>query len=914
MTSTASDPAAPALATPRGSALALALTPHGRLHLEETGQDYDAPTPAIAARVRKACACGGAQGLLHLGAVELGSDLPASLAWGREIGRLFMSRLCALPNLAQVWDSAELPAPQAQLDELAVSVPPFTGVEFVDGGRLAEWWQAMHAAAREQIAAEQGDVAAWLARKHANWTLLGRVCLHLAENRDRPDLPFAFLATYAAHTSGQARLRHLPLAQALKAHAGDRAALLALLEPVHAGARQCAWLKDMVDSGSIFQPLGWTPAEAYRLLRDLPQLESAGLAVRIPDWWSPRHPPRPQVRVEIGSRGAGLGLQALMDFQVGLEFDGMALTDAERDALLAGGSGLVRLRGRWVEMDGEQLKAVLAHWNQVKRAAAGDNLSLLEGMRLLAGASIDGGKAGHEPPATPAWSSVVPGAWLAGVLAGMKGEARRDPGHIAGLQAELRPYQREGVAWLNWLGQLGLGACLADDMGLGKTLQVLAFMLARKQAGDTGPQLLVVPASLIANWQSEMRRFTPDLRAFIAHTSALPARELATLACGRLGGCDVVITSYGTVTRLAWMAEIEWSLVVLDEAQAIKNPGAQQTRAVKALKARKRIALTGTPVENRLGDLWSLFDFICPGLLGSAQAFARFARKLADDGQTGYAPLRKLVQPYILRRQKTDRRVIADLPDKIELKAWCTLTRLQVELYQQALSALQEVLRQQQAGMARRGAVLAFLMRLKQICNHPSQWLGDGMYQPELSGKFARLAELCEGIAARQDKLLVFTQFQEMTAPLADHLAGIFGCRGLVLHGGTPVKARKGLVDAFQRDDGPPYFVLSLKAGGTGLNLTAASHVIHFDRWWNPAVENQATDRAYRIGQHNNVLVHKFICRGTVEEKIDALIESKLDLSQSVVEGGGESALTEMSDAELLRVVALDIDSALADA
>ncbi|MBX3666813.1 MAG: DEAD/DEAH box helicase [Rhodocyclaceae bacterium] len=913
MTVPSSDPVGPQLAAPQGCGVALALYPHGRLHLEETPQDYDTPAPAVAARLHKAFGHGGGHGLLHLGAVELGSELPASLAWGREIARLFMSRLCALPNFAQIWESAELPAPAAELERLAQAAPPFTGAEFIAAGHLADWWQAMLAAARQEIAAEQGRVSAWLAHKHANWTLLGRVCLHLAENRDRPDLPFAFLATYAAHGAGQARLRHLPLAQALKAHAGDRAALLALLEPVQAGAQQCAWLKDMVDSGAIFQPLGWTPAEAYRLLRDIPLLESAGLAVRIPDWWSPRHPPRPQVRVEIGSRGAGLGLQALMDFQVGLEFDGEALSDAERDALLASNGGLVRLRGRWVEMDAEQLKAVLAHWNQVKRAAAGDNLSLLEGMRLLAGAAIDGGAPAAAPPATPAWSSVVPGAWLAGVLAGMQGEARRDVGAIPGLQAQLRPYQREGVAWLHWLARLGLGACLADDMGLGKTLQVLAFMLARKQAGDAGPHLLVVPASLIANWQAEMRRFAPDLRAFVAHTSALPGRELSALPQQRLTGCDVVITSYGTLTRLAWMAEIEWSLVVLDEAQAIKNPGALQTRAVKALKAQNRVALTGTPVENRLGDLWSLFDFICPGLLGSAQAFARFTRKLADDGQTGYAPLRKLVQPYILRRLKTDRRVIADLPDKTELKAWCTLTRLQVELYQQALDALQDILREQ-TGIARRGAVLAFLMRLKQICNHPSQWLGDGAYQPEQSGKFARLTELCEAIAARQDKLLVFTQFQEMTAPLADYLATIFGCRGLVLHGGTPVKARKALVDAFQREDGPPYFVLSLKAGGTGLNLTAASQVIHFDRWWNPAVENQATDRAYRIGQHNNVLVHKFICRGTVEDKIDALIESKLDLSRSIVEGAAETALTEMSDAELLRVVALDIESALAEA
>lgn len=298
--------------------------------------------------------------------------------------------------------------------------------------------------------------------------------------------------------------------------------------------------------------------------------------------------------------------------------------------------------------------------------------------------------------------------------------------------------------------------------------------------------------------------------------------------------------------------------------------------------------------------------------MGSAATFSRFVRRLADDEQVGYAPLRRLVRPYILRRLKSDKRVIADLPDKTEVKAYCALTRLQASLYQQAVDALADEIETVE-GIARRGAVLAFLMRFKQICNHPSQWLGDGAYRPEDSGKFARLRELVEAIAARQEKVLVFTQFQEMTGPLAEFLQGVYGRPGLILHGGTAVKARRGLVEAFQREPGPPFFVLSLKAGGTGLNLTAASHVVHFDRWWNPAVENQATDRAYRIGQKKNVLVHKFVCRGTVEERIDALIDTKVGLSNQVIEGGGEVLLTELGNEELLRMVALDIGSAMAE-
>ncbi len=326
-------------------------------------------------------------------------------------------------------------------------------------------------------------------------------------------------------------------------------------------------------------------------------------------------------------------------------------------------------------------------------------------------------------------------------------------------------------------------------------------------------------------------------------------------------------------------------------------------------RAKARIALTGTPVENRLSDLWSLFDFLCPGLLGSASRFKEFAKELEKREGERYAPLRRLVQPYILRRLKTDRSVIADLPEKTVVPAYCGLTRAQAVLYKSVVEELAEDL-QRQEGMKRRGLILATLLKLKQVCNHPSQLRGDGGWAPEESGKFARLREIAEEIASRQDRVLVFTQFRETTEPLASFLAGLFGRAGLVLHGGTPVRERQELVKAFQSDDGPPFFVLSLKAGGVGLNLTSASHVIHFDRWWNPAVENQATDRAFRIGQKRNVLVHTFVCRGTVEERIDELIMQKTALARDLIEGGAESTLTEMADEELLKTVALDIERA----
>ncbi len=468
------------------------------------------------------------------------------------------------------------------------------------------------------------------------------------------------------------------------------------------------------------------------------------------------------------------------------------------------------------------------------------------------------------------------------------------------------------MRWLYLLAKLGLGACLADDMGLGKTIQVLSLLLVLKSQtnGKRQPSLLVAPASLLANWASEVERFAPSLKALIAHPSAMPAADLKTLAPERLRDVDLVITSYGSLLRIPWIAEVPWQLVVLDEAQAIKNPDAKQTRTAKKLNARSRFALTGTPIENRLGDLWSIFDFINPGLLGSAKEFTSFTKRLAERPHNPYGPLRELVRPYILRRLKTDKTVIADLPDKTEVKAFCQLSRKQAALYQQAVKELAELLENTE-GIQRKGLVLSFLMRFKQICNHPSQWLGDGAWSEEDSGKWARLRDIAEVIAAKQEKVLVFTQFREVTAPLAAFLGSVFGRPGLVLHGETEVKKRKELVRRFQEDEAVGFFVLSLKAGGAGLNLTAASHVVHFDRWWNPAVENQATDRAFRIGQNKNVLVHKFVCRGTVEEKIDQLIESKRQLSKDLLEGGADLLLTELKDEELLKLVALDLNKAL---
>ncbi len=888
------------------------LTPHGRLVLA-AADDAVELEPGLVQRLGKAFARGAGHGLLRLGAAEVGQVLPPVFSYWRELGARYVTALCTTADV-EVHRGA-IPPPSAEdLEALANAAPAMPGAEYLTGEVLGTLWGETDEAFTAELAESGATVQDFLKQLHPAWNVVGRVHFNLAENRRDEQAPFAFLATYTHRLSAQGKAQHLPLGQALREYAGEanRERLLSLLLPVQRAAERCAWLKRMIEAGEIFHPLRWSPQEAFRFLGDTPELERAGVVVRMPAAWRANRPPRPQVTATVGEKApSGLGTDALLDFRMAVTLDGETLTPAEVQDLLAGVSGLALIRGRWVEIDRERLGRMLARFQEAERLAAGGGLTFAEAMRMLAGADV--AKDGAADRGDTGWSRVAAGPWLADTLKGLRspeGLARIDPGRA--LRGSLRPYQRVGVRWLHLLSRLGLGACLADDMGLGKTIQVLALLLV--QRGDAGaaprPSLLVAPASLLANWAAEIERFAPGLVAMIAHPSAMPPAELKALAPERLATLDLVITSYGSLLRVPWLASTSWRLVVLDEAQAIKNPDAKQTRAAKRLEARARMALTGTPIENRLADLWSIFDFLNPGLLGSAKEFTGYTKRLSEKPHNPYGPLRELVRPYILRRLKTDKSVIADLPDKTEVKAYCPLSRKQAALYQQAVKELASQLEAAE-GIRRRGVVLAFLVRFKQICNHPSHWLGDGAWAEEDSGKWARLRELAEVLAAKQEKALIFTQFREVTAPLSAFLGGVFGRPGLILHGETEVQRRQELVRRFQEDESVPFFVLSLKAGGSGLNLTAASHVVHFDRWWNPAVENQATDRAFRIGQTKNVLVHKFLCRGTVEEKIDELIESKKQLSTELLEGGAELNLTELADEELLKLVALDLHAAL---
>ena len=873
-----------------------------------------------------AFARGDGHAVLHLSCTACtapAGSRPPGLAWLAAIGRSALERLRRTPDLDEAVAPPDVTPSPSDIHGLLATLPAVRGAEYVTEQVVEHLFRAPVAALGEEVTAAGTTVGAWLTEHVFGLNAVGRVCLHLAEDARDAERPFAFLATYTTRLSAAGgSARHRPLGRALQEYAAatDRDALLTLLRPLRRAAGESALIRELLDSEDVFRALRWTPAEAYALLREVPRLEAAGIVVRVPDWWRARRGARPVVRITVGGAPAsGVGADALLDFHVDCALDGEPLTDAEWAALLGATERLVRLRGRWVEVDPERLQGLMDHWRGIDAAARAGGVSFVEGLRLLAGVDERGVDDDAADDAAADWVETAAGPWLAERLARLRAQ-RAEVSPVPGLRAELRPYQRRGVAWLQTLTELGLGGCLADDMGLGKTVQVLALLSRLRTSGGDGavpavPHLLVVPASLLANWSAEAERFTPSLRLLVAHPSFTPRTELAELDAERLREVDVVLTSYGTLRRLPWVTTQHWHLVVVDEAQAVKNPSAQQTRAVKRLKARARFALTGTPVENRLGDLWSILDFTCPGLLGSAKQFSRFARRFETDAApAAYAALRELIAPYVLRRLKTDPEVAPDLPDKTEVRVRCPLTRDQAALYEKAVARLAETLAERREGMQRRGAVLAAILGLKQICNHPDQWLGTGSFEPVRSGKFVRLGEIAAEVASRQEKLLLFTQFRELTAPLAAHLATVFGCDGLVLHGGTPVRERGRMVETFQSEAGPPFFVLSLRAGGTGLNLTAAQHVVHFDRWWNPAVEDQATDRAFRIGQQRNVLVHKFVCHGTVEEKIDALIDAMRDLAERIVGDGGPPAeLTELSDDELLRVIRLDLSAVTGD-
>ncbi|MBL6992022.1 MAG: DEAD/DEAH box helicase [Bacteriovoracaceae bacterium] len=734
-----------------------------------------------------------------------------------------------------------------------------------------------------------------------------KIYFHLVEGPNDSEFPFAFLATYVESTgnkcSKQSKHRkHRALKYSRIQYRHDSHGLYELMFPIIQGAKKSDFIAHLFESGNIFYPLAWGANEAYQFLQDIPIFEEAGIICRIPNWWK-KAPDRPKLHITVGTRPPTLfGPESVVDFKVHLMVGDTPLSRQQIRKILAASEGLAYIKGKWIKVDKGRLKQSLSSWEQAQKLMQESGMPLSEALRLL---MIPGSSSEKFKEATLGGQKInmTCGAWLKSILTKLQ-----NPNLIKSTQpakefkAHLRPYQQRGLDWLFLLHSLNLGACLADDMGLGKTIQVLAFLQTLTKLHKNLPaSLLVLPATLIANWVFEIKRFAPALKIFIAHPSSTPHSKLKSMNdLQMIDSFDLIITTYGLVKRYGWLQKYNWSYVILDEAQAIKNPATAQTKAVKKLKSNNRLILTGTPIENRLSDLWSLFDFLNPGLLGNKREFTELNRAI-DEGEKSYRSLQSVIGPYILRRLKTDRSIISDLPKKIELDTYSTLTKTQEVLYQQLVKKL-EVAIKDACAMKKRGLVLASLIKFKQICNHPDQYLGQGIYAESESGKFMRLRQLCETIREKKEQVLIFTQFKEVTGPLSRFLTTIFKKEGAVLHGATPINRRKKLVEKFQSDEYVPYFILSVKAGGLGLNLTAANHVIHFDRWWNPAVENQATDRAFRIGQNKSVVVHKFITQGSIEEKIAIMIDQKKQLAFDVIGKSGAQWITEMSNEEVINL------------
>ena len=644
--------------------------------------------------------------------------------------------------------------------------------------------------------------------------------------------------------------------------------------------------------------------EAFTFLRETARLlEGTGFAVLVPPWWN-----KPDTRLRVRARLHGpeippgtsnLSMDALISYDWRLALGDEILSREEFERLAALKTPLVQLRGRWVMLQPDQIEAAIAFW---ERQRAGDQVRLSEALGLALGAES---QLGGLPI-----SQIDMDEQFAALMASLResdngGELTAPTGFVG----QLRPYQVRGYRWMAELTHLGFGVCLADDMGLGKTIQAIALFLHDHQQNGRRPSLVVCPTSLVGNWAREVARFAPCLTIKIHHGNRRSEGEAFVRESTAV---DLVISTYGLVRRdLADLRRVRWHHIIIDEAQNIKNPSTKQSRAIRRLQGDYKAALTGTPIENRLSELWSIMAFLNPGYLGSLESFRRRFSLPIERYQDDEASdrLRKLVRPFVMRRLKTDPHIIQDLPDKFEYKGYCNLTREQATLYEaivrDAMTRLRATDNDAEISIKRRGAVLAMLVRLKQVCNHPALFLGDGSALGTRSGKLNRLAEMLDEVLTVGDRALVFTQFAQMGKLLQRYLQRTFSEEILFLYGGTPQKQRDRLLTRFQDDPRAPHvFVLSLKAGGTGLNLMRANHVFHFDRWWNPAVENQATDRAYRIGQTRDVQVHKFICLGTLEERIDDLIESKRSLAENII-GPGESWVTEMNTEELEDLIAL---------
>lgn len=775
------------------------------------------------------------------------------------VATLFIKSLLNSTGLELKRENIVLETEEEDIKELSSSVPYSFGYENVDASWVKKQFKELLEIYKREIKAFKGSVDLYFRSKSAFLSFPTRIYFHLVENPSGASA-FAFMATYTT-VDDEGSVHHYPLRYALREFRGRLSDLSALIAPVSHVSSESALISHLVESGEIFYPLNFTMQEAYTFLQEVPLYEDSGIVCRIPRFWKDG---RKSTSVSLSLNKTKLSVDGVLSFKPSLYYQGVRITEDELRELMSQ-SGLAMLKGKWVEADKARLQKLLDTFNLFN----GD-ISVKDAVGYSTGLK--------KAPVKLKFSA----SWLDKALKEV-GAKREVP---SSLKTTLRPYQVDGYRYISAMSRLSLGLTLADDMGLGKTVQVISFLLDLKSDKKV---LLVIPASLIGNWCSELDRFAPSLKYSLYYGSSRDLKDTF-----------LTITTYSIMASdSAKLSTVIWDEVILDEAQNIKNSGTKQASAARALPRRHSIALTGTPIENNLMNLWSIMEFANSGFLGQKASFSRFASSI--DGE-GMQALKEAINPFILRRLKTDKKIISDLPDKVENDYMVPLTKKQIVLYEEVVSSLERSVAEEGDEAKRKMMILPVIMKLKQICNHPDQYNGEGGYRENESGKFELLRTLTSTMKENREKVLVFTQFTEIIPALDLLLADVYGQRGRVIDGSLAAKKRKEIVDEFQKGD-VPYLVLSLRAAGVGLNLTAAVNVIHFDRWWNPAVENQATDRAYRIGQKHKVMVYKFISKDTIEEKIDAMIKEKSQLADELLSDTSKDVLSALTSKEILNAM-----------
>lgn len=880
--------------------------------------------------------------LFFLGLSNNDIDLHESINYLRTLIKKFMIKVFSLINaqhIDNINNNINLEMDFLEIIELTKTMPNLDGCEYLNVKWIKILWDNLQLHLNNSINTFNGNIYDYLSSLNKTFETPGNINFYLTIDENYNDtFPFTLMVKYdkCVHCINNSSFHSsdkFPLKNIFTEYENDPDSINYLLSPLYNLSLESDFIRNLIDSKEIFNPIKLSADNAFIFLNEISLYKKLGINCFVPDFYDEfsnsfsmlfniDNNITNSININKIEQSSTLNINSIIDFNINLMLGDKKISEEEIKKFLAQKEGLKIIDGKWIKIDHYELNKLLLLYSDLKNFSHSNNLSFIDVLNLKMNTDKK-----LKTINTACNIKININDYLNSLVEKLNLIKNAciniyDPNHYL----PLRPYQEEGVNWLYMMKNLNLGACLADDMGLGKTLEVLALLTYVKFntpiKNNREKSLLILPASLIENWRSELSRFTPWLKYYIIHPSENKNlfsnnditsdntdehnNMLKDSYTNIFTDYDLIITTYGMVSKYKFFREITWDSLILDEAQAIKNPCTKQTKAIKQLKSNFRIAMTGTPIENHLSDLWSIFDFLNKNLLSTFNNFCTYIKYLKSN-DTNYDSLRKIINPFILRRVKTDKSIISDLPKKIEIKTYTTLSKKQIILYNDVVKELQNKLllsnkdTTDKKNIYRSGVILSTITKLKQICNHPDQYLKKKEFFPNYSGKYTLLKELFETIFENKEQVLIFTQFKEMTKPIKNFLENTFNTEGLVLNGEIPINKRNSLIDKFgNKNNYIPFIVISLKTGGIGLNLTTANHVIHFDRWWNPAVENQATDRAFRIGQEKNVMVHKFITKGTIEERIDTLIEGKIKLSNDIIPNIQEKWITEMNDKEIL--------------